>query len=174
MQLVYIGIISLSVHQLILSKIYTITKKLRPIFVTMSKPVSERLFQLFNFLSSYADDNKKAVFISCAVIIALVACTPRILQDYQMYMGYGANGVPQTIKGWLFSTVLLRSLSSWDLVSTEMYERDNDQRTWLDDDWPRKARESRPIMGSHPAPQRQLTQTPSEATKTVSAVTVKR
>lgn len=138
----------------------------------MFKPAVEGLYQLFKCLTCYADDHKKAFFSSCAVIVALVTYTPRILQDYRLYMSYGANGVPQTIRGWLLSTVFLRSLSSSDLFSTEMYERDDDKRTWLNDDWPRKSRESRPVMGSHPAPQRQLNQIPSEAIMTVCAVTL--
>ena len=136
----------------------------------MFEPVVERLYQLFESLTCYADDHRKAFFSSCAILIALVAYIPTILQDYRTYMGYGENGVPLTIRGWLLSTVFLRSLSSSDLLSTDMYKRNNDRRTWLDDDWPRKPRESRPIMGSHPAPQRQLNQIPAEAAKTVRVV----
>lgn len=138
----------------------------------MFEPVVERLYQLFAFLTGYVDDHKKAFFSSCAVLIALVAYIPTILQDYQTYMGYGANGVPLTIRGWLLSTVFLRALSSSDLFSTDMYTRNNDHRTWLDNDWLRKPRESRPIMGSHPAPQRQMNQIPTEAAKTVRVVTL--
>ena len=138
----------------------------------MFEPVVERLYQLFGSLTCYADDHRKVFFSSCAVLILLVSYIPTILQDYRTYMGYGENGVPLTIRGWLFSTVFLRSLSSSDLFSTDMYTRNDDQRTWLDDDWPRKPRVSRPTMGSHPAPQRQLNQIPSEAAKTVRVVTV--
>ncbi|MCJ1425762.1 hypothetical protein MMC29_003662 [Sticta canariensis] len=132
----------------------------------MFEPVVEGLYQLFGSLTFYVDDHPKAFFSSCAVLIALLAYIPTILQDYWTYMDYGENGVPLTIRGWLLSTVFLRSLSSSDLLSTDMYKRNNDRRTWLDDDWPRKPRESRPIMGSHPAPQRQLNQIPTEAAKT--------
>lgn len=136
----------------------------------MFKPAVERLYQFFDFSASYADDHKKIFFSSCAVIVALVAYTPSILQDYRIYMGYGENGSPSTFRGWLRSTVFLRALSSSDLFSTGMYERNDDRRAWLDGDWPRKPRESRPIIGPHPAPQRQLDQIPSEAAKTVGIV----
>ncbi|MCJ1265400.1 hypothetical protein MMC22_005277 [Lobaria immixta] len=132
----------------------------------MSQLAVERFDQLFKFLSGFADDHKKVFFSSCAAIVGLAAFTPTLVQDYRLYMSYGANGSPQTIRGWLVSTVLLRSLSSWELVNTKMYESNDDRRTWLPDDWPRKRRESRPVMGTHPAPQRQLSQLPSEATKT--------
>lgn len=138
----------------------------------MFDTVLERLQHLFGYVADYADDHKKAFFSSCAVIIALLACIPSILQDYRIYMGYGANGSPQTIRGWLVSTVILRSLSFSDLFSTDMYERDDDKRTWLDENWPRKARDSRPTLGPHPAPQRQLNQIPSEASKQVGVVTL--
>lgn len=152
--------------------IFRLFSKIDIILVAMFEPVVERLYPLFVSLTYYADDHPKAFFSSCAVLIALVAYIPTILQDYRTYMAYGENGVPLTIRGWLLSTVFLRSLSSWDLLSTDMYKRNNDRRTWLDDDWPRKARESRPIMGSHPAPQRQLNQIPTEAAKTVRVVTL--
>lgn len=145
-------------------------QKLAIIFIAMFEPAVERLYQFFYFFASYADDHKKTFFSSCAIIVALVAYTPRILQDYRMYMGYGANGSPLTLRGWLGSTVFLRALSSSDLFSTGVYERDDDRRAWLDGDWLRKPRESRPIIGPHPAPQRQLDQIPSEAAKTVSIV----
>ncbi|MCJ1465299.1 hypothetical protein MMC07_003916 [Pseudocyphellaria aurata] len=131
----------------------------------MSNTILERLHHLSGYVANYAEDHKKAFVSSCAVVTALVACLPRVLQDYRIYMSYGENGSPLTIRGWLVSTVILRSLSFSDLFSTNMYERSDDKRTWLDESWPRKARDSRPTLGPHPAPQRQLNQIPSEASK---------
>lgn len=127
--------------------------------------------KLFEFVASFADEHKTAFFSSCAAIIALVSFTPKVVQDYRLYMTYGENGVPQTTRGWLLSTSL-RALCSWDLFSTDLYERNDDKRTWLRDDWPHKSRDSRPLIGPHPAPQRQLNQIPSEEAKTVGLVTL--
>lgn len=89
---------------------------------------------------------------------------PVFWRDYNLFLSYGPGGLPYNALGWMVSGGLLRIMSV-EMLSTARYEKSSDQRSWLPQLSPRAG--SRPQVGSHPVPQRQLAQFPNEEVKAV-------
>ena len=87
-------------------------------------------------------------------------------RDYNLFLSYGPGGLPHNAFGWIVSSILLRPMSV-EMLSTARYERSDDKRSWLPQLFPPPRKGSRPQMGSHPVPQRQLAQLPDEEIKAV-------
>ena len=90
---------------------------------------------------------------------------PVLWRDYNLYLSYGPGGLPHNALGWIISGGLLRMMSV-EMLSTAQYEKSRDKRSWLPLSLPPRAG-SRPQVGSHPVPQRQLIQLPNEDVKSV-------
>lgn len=95
--------------------------------------------------------------------IAVAALTSLVLgraawKDYKLYRSYGPGGLPSNVFGWTVTNIL--RLIGIDMTDVSKAEKDADQRSWLGEGWPsRKSRDgSRPSVGPHPIPQRQLDQ----------------
>lgn len=58
-------------------------------------------------------------------------------------------------------------MMSVEMLSTAQYEKSSDKRSWLPQSSPPPRAGSRPQMGSHPVPQRQLAHFPDEEVKAV-------
>ena len=87
-------------------------------------------------------------------------------RDYNLFMSYGAGGLPHNVFGWVLSAGLLRMMSA-EMLGTIQYYKSNDKRTWLPHHCLPFRAGLRPLMGSHPVPQRQLSQIPDEEIKAV-------
>ena len=89
---------------------------------------------------------------------------PVFWRDYNLFLSYGPGGLPHNALGWIVSGGFLRIISV-EMFSTARYEKSSDKRSWLPQLSPRVG--SRPQVGSHPVPQRQLAQLPDEEVKAV-------
>ncbi len=92
---------------------------------------------------------------------------PAVWRDYSLYLSYGPGGLPQNILGWIVSGGLLRMMSV-EMLSTAQHEKNSDKTSWLPQFSPPPRSGSRPQVGSHPVPQRQLEQSPDDSVKAVS------
>ena len=104
--------------------------------------------------------------IGTAIAAGLALMGPVVYRDYQLYMSYGPGGLPHNAFGWAFSGGFLRLLSK-EVFSTTMYEQDDDKTSWLPLAFPPRRQGSRPLIGPHPAPQRQLEQLPTQEMRQV-------
>jgi hypothetical protein len=96
--------------------------------------------------------------------IGITVFIPLAINDYYVYLSYGPGGLPYNIKGWLIANVM--RMFSREQLSTRVY---NDPRLLFVDkpgllptNFPPQRRSSRPRIGPHPAPQRQLEQLPDK------------
>jgi hypothetical protein len=93
----------------------------------------------------------------------LLALLRAVWIDYKVYRSYGPGGLPYNLWGWFLSSIVLRPLST-NVLATDLYEKNPDQRSWLPEDWPKggdvgaQRGGPRPRLGSHPLPQRQVDQ----------------
>jgi hypothetical protein len=86
-------------------------------------------------------------------------------RDYQTYISMGPGGLPHNVVGWLASTLLLRPLTlGRDVRSTKPYNESREQ-SYLPEQFPPRREGTRPIIGPHPVPHRQLNQLPAEHVK---------
>ena len=112
-----------------------------------------------------------AIAIASATLLTAVGilCAPAAYRDYKKFMSYGPGGPPHNVLGWL-AISLLAPLQR-EMLDTAVYDRDTEElgeeRTWLkDEDLPQR-KGPRPEVGTHAAPQRQLTETPEKEIKEV-------
>ncbi|KAJ9220209.1 hypothetical protein DTO169E5_7379 [Paecilomyces variotii] len=117
----------------------------------------------------YGSSYSTALTIASASLLTAVGilCAPAAYRDYKKYMSYGPGGPPYNVFGWL-AISLLAPLQR-EMLDTAVYDQDveelGEERTWLkDDDLPQR-KGPRPEVGTHAAPQRQLTQTPETEIK---------
>ena len=92
---------------------------------------------------------------------------PIIISDYRLYISYGPNGLPNNLKGWLITSalrLLAREQRSSSLYNDKTLPFANEPG-FLAADFPPQRRSSRPTMGPHPAPHRQLDQLPDKAAR---------
>jgi hypothetical protein len=98
---------------------------------------------------------------SIVAAIAAVVIIPVAIQDYRMYLSYGPGGLPYNAVGWLV-TNLLRLLSR-EQLSARPYQdpevKPSGDSGLLPPNFPSRD-SSRPRLGPHPVPQRQLSQLP--------------
>jgi len=122
-----------------------------------------------HIVSLYRD--RKPVFAALvAGLLGTLAVARAAWQDYRLFLSYGPGGIPHNILGWFISGVVLRPLRI-NVFDTGKFEKDEDKRSWLGDEWPKKIRAgTRPRVGPHPIPQRQLDQYGSGEMKEVSHV----
>ena len=100
-----------------------------------------------------------------ALGLAIVA--PFAIRDYQTFLSYGPGGLPHNVVGWLIANVM-RVLAR-EQLSTRPY---SDKSLYLSDGsgslppgFPPRRKSSRPQFGSHPVPQRQVSQLPDTETR---------
>lgn len=92
------------------------------------------------------------------VAVGLVSLLgPVFWRDYKLFLSYGPGGLPRNAFGWMVSGGLLR-LISVEMLSTAQYEKYSDKNSWLPQFSPTPRSGSRPQLGSHPVPQRQVGQ----------------
>ena len=109
----------------------------------------ERLSAQFHH---YGNTTIAVTTISIASIFAL---TPLAYRDYKLFLSYGPGGVPYNAFGWLITRLVLGPMTS-ETLSIDVYEGQEDKRSWLPEGLQRKG--ERPIVGPHAVPQRQLSQ----------------
>lgn len=102
--------------------------------------------------------HRGAVLATTAAAITI----PFAIQDYLTYLSYGPGGTPYNVFGWLVTNFL--RIISREQFSTAPYQDTRlylqDQPGFLVDYLPQRQGPSRPIIGPHPVPQRQLSQVP--------------
>ncbi|OCK74738.1 hypothetical protein K432DRAFT_386638 [Lepidopterella palustris CBS 459.81] len=101
-----------------------------------------------------------------ALIIAIAI--PYVRHDYTTYLSYGPGGLPYNVTGWLTSTVFLRALAQ-EAFSTAVYDDPTlpfaQAPGYLPSGFPPRRAGTRPKIGPHPVPQRQIEQLPDEGVR---------
>ena len=93
--------------------------------------------------------------VAAATISTLLLLAYR---DYQLYLSYGQGGLPQNAKGWAISNVLrVFMLNPYRPPKVIRPAQNNSDSTFLARALPERPG-SRPYVGPHPVPQRQLDQ----------------
>jgi hypothetical protein len=99
--------------------------------------------------------------------IGIALFVPLAINDYRVYLSYGPGGLPYNVKGWLIANAM--RIFSREQFSTHVYTDPKllfvDKPGLLPTNFPPQRRSSRPTIGPHPAPQRQLEQLPDESTR---------
>ncbi|KAF2257455.1 hypothetical protein BU26DRAFT_44128 [Trematosphaeria pertusa] len=122
----------------------------------------DSLTEVFNGrrLAEIFRSHRTAILSTLGVAVAL----PVAINDYRTYISYGPGGLPYNVGGWL-AAHLLRVFSR-EQLSTVPYDNKQlllaDEPGFLPSDFPPKRSSSRPRIGPHPVPQRQLEQLPSD------------
>lgn len=103
--------------------------------------------------------------IATLASLAALVIVPLAVRDYFIYLSYGPGGPPYNVVGWLVAN-MLRPLSREQLSispyhNTTLYLQD--QPGHLPQSFPQRRGRSRPTIGPHPVPQRQLNQLPDAA-----------
>jgi hypothetical protein len=115
-----------------------------------------RVRDSFN-VARYTNNNNGTIIAATAAIVIV----PVAIRDYRMYLSYGPGGLPYNAVGWLV-TSLMRLLSR-EQLSARPYQdpelHSNGNPGLLPPNF-RSRDTSRPRLGSHPVPQRQLSQLP--------------
>ncbi|KAJ5407865.1 hypothetical protein N7509_001748 [Penicillium cosmopolitanum] len=97
---------------------------------------------------------------------------PAAYRDYRTFKSYGQGGVPNNVIGWLIVRLLFQPFRG-EMLDTEVYSRRIDAAeghgmggdgylTLSKEQLATRSPETRPEVGPHVAPQRQLTQIPDE------------
>ena len=109
---------------------------------------------------------KRNPAIAAAAATGLVTAIIVARRDYSLYLSYGPGGLPYNAKGWAI-TNFIRMFSRDPLSTTGAAwpQQDNLSDTFLAAPLPPR-QGSRPEVGPHPVPQRQLTQLGAAASKT--------
>lgn len=98
--------------------------------------------------------------ISLASAVGLAVAFPLALRDYRIYLSYGPGGLPYNLTGWLVTNVL--RLMTREPFSTKLYNDSSlpfsSEPGYLPANLPSRQAASRPNIGPHPVPQRQLDQ----------------
>jgi hypothetical protein len=93
---------------------------------------------------------------------AVLIIVPLAVRDYLQYLSYGPGGLPYNALGWLVTSLM--RLISREQLSTRPYEDpellSSGETGFLSPILPERD-SSRPRLGPHPVPQRQLSQLPS-------------
>ncbi|KAK3215337.1 hypothetical protein GRF29_19g2929602 [Pseudopithomyces chartarum] len=95
--------------------------------------------------------------------IGVSVLIPIAIRDYRTYLSYGPGGLPYNVFGWLLANTL--RIYSREQLSPKPY--DDRELPFANDpgffapEFPPKRGSSRPKLGTHPVPQRQLEQLPS-------------
>jgi hypothetical protein len=114
-------------------------------------------FQTEFNIARYTANNRGSIVAAIATVVA----TQVAIQDYRMYLSYGPGGLPYNVVGWLV-TSLLRFLSR-EQLSARPYQdpeaKPSGYSGLLPPNFPSRD-SSRPRLGPHPVPQRQLSQLP--------------
>lgn len=112
-----------------------------------------RLAEVFN-------THRTASLSALGIAIAI----PFAVKDYLTFMAYGPSGLPYNAGGWIVANIF-RVLSA-EQFSTSRYDDRSlplaDEPPFLPASFPPPRASSRPRIGPHPIPQRQLAQVPSE------------
>ncbi|OAK98152.1 hypothetical protein IQ06DRAFT_295514 [Phaeosphaeriaceae sp. SRC1lsM3a] len=116
-------------------------------------------YNLRNFnVRNYVAHNRTPILAVTAAMIFI----PLVIQDYFKYLSYGPGGLPYNALGWLVTSFM--RLMSREQLSTRPYEDpellSSGEAGFLPLRLPERD-SSRPRLGSHPVPQRQLSQLPS-------------
>lgn len=127
-----------------------------------SSLTSDRLLHIFNTyrIAEVLRSNRAAALSTLGLALAV----PFAIRDYHVYLSYGPGGLPYNVGGWIVTNIL--RLFAREQLSTAPYEdqklRFSKEPGYLPADFPPKRRSSRPKLGPHPIPQRQLDQLPGE------------
>ncbi|KIW42913.1 uncharacterized protein PV06_06415 [Exophiala oligosperma] len=113
------------------------------------------------FVNSVRHDPRKQYSAIAVAALASLMLGRIAWKDYRLFLSYGPGGLPSNVFGWTATNIL--RLMGIDMTDVSKAEEDADQRSWLGEEWePTKAQKSRdgsrPSVGPHPIPQRQLDQ----------------
>lgn len=95
--------------------------------------------------------------------VGLTVLIPIAIRDYQIYLSYGPGGLPYNVFGWLLANTL--RIYSREQLSPKPYDNKElpfaYEPSYFAPEFPPQRSSSRPKLGTHPVPQRQLEQLPS-------------
>ncbi|KAJ2961952.1 hypothetical protein NQZ79_g2832 [Umbelopsis isabellina] len=111
---------------------------------------------------------RRRPLLTAAAVLGVFAVSIPAYQDYQLYMSYGAGGVPHNAFGWFMSRCLLTPFSQ-EMLGTEVYQKKINQgaaTTYIEPNGKLPQRSgTNPAMGPHVVPQRQISQLPDDEIK---------
>lgn len=124
-----------------------------PILKRLPDTIAQQINELYRF-------HHTAVLSAVGVAVLV----PFAINDYRTYLSYGPGGLPYNAFGWLLTNTL--RLFSREQLSPKPYDNEKlpfaDEPGCLPADFPPRRSSSRPKLGTHPVPQRQLEQLPSD------------
>jgi hypothetical protein len=119
-----------------------------------------------SYLSSLVE-RVRSLHVATLSALGIAIFVPFAINDYRTYMSYGPGGLPYNVKGWLMAN--LARLVSAEQFSTSVYSDPSlplaKEPPFLQASFPPSRALSRPKIGSHPVPQRQLEQLPTETVR---------
>jgi hypothetical protein len=96
-----------------------------------------------------------------AVALSLFAgAVPWLRKNYRQFLDLGPGGLPYNVFGWLVALAI--TPLGRETLSTGEYDTDPNKETWLDPSKILRRRDSRPRLGWHIAPHRQVEQFSTE------------
>lgn len=110
--------------------------------------------------------------LGTAAFLGTTTLLPAAYRDYRTFKSYGQGGVPNNVIGWLIVRLLFQPFRG-EMLDTEVYSRRIDAAeghgmggdgylTLSKEQLATRSPDTRPEVGPHVAPQRQLTQIPDE------------
>jgi hypothetical protein len=127
----------------------------------MASLFREKTLAAFHSLVAQYQHHSRTTIIFTTFCLVSIGLAPAAYRDYKTFMSYGPGGVPYNLFGWLIAKVVLGPLGS-EMLSTGLYERDEDQETYLPAEGITTREGPRPSVGPHVVPQRQLSQIPDK------------
>lgn len=126
-------------------------------------------------------DRLPLVLTTAAALLGTSIVAPAAYRDYRTFRSYGGGGVPDNLLGWLYVRLVMQPLGR-EMLSTEVYDRrvaaaeghgKGDEGFLTDEQLSAVRRtDSRPVVGPHVSPQRQLTQIPVERVQEVRTLSI--
>jgi len=103
--------------------------------------------------------------VSTASIVATTLIAIYLRNDYLAFLSFGPGGLPYNVFGWMIGFFIFKPIQyGAEARSSRPYLNSSDP-SYLPPSFPPKRSTSRPTMGSHPVPHRQITQLASEEVK---------
>lgn len=133
----------------------------------MTSIFREKSLAAFQSLVAQYQRHSRTTIIFTTFCLISIGLAPAAYRDYKTFLSYGPGGVPYNLFGWLIARVVLGPLGS-EMLSTAVYERNEDQETYLPAEGITVREGKRPVVGPHVVPQRQLSQIPDNKVQEVS------
>lgn len=109
--------------------------------------------------------NKDNLAVIVPATLASVYLSTRLYQNYQLYLALGRGGTPYNPVGWLVATIFT-AFTIRDATKTDLYDFNPDQESFINSEaavqkdglLPKRKGGSRPKIGWHAVPHRQVNQ----------------